>query len=161
MTTSSSRLRNSGLKDARTAAMRELAEDADAGTVGPEQVAAMQQQMQELQQQLQQAQLQLQTAPRLGARVYVDPAAVLIGDVELGDDVSLWPCTVVRGDVNCIRIGARTNVQDGAVLHAVFAEASREAARPLTRRVRLEAEAVRAVAAERDAVRRWGARRLA
>lgn len=55
--------------------------------------------------------------PRLGARVYVDPAAVLIGDVELGDDVSLWPCTVVRGDVNLIRIGARTNVQDGAVLH--------------------------------------------
>lgn len=55
--------------------------------------------------------------PRLGARVYVDPAAVLIGDVELGDDVSLWPCTVVRGDVNFIRIGARTNVQDGAVLH--------------------------------------------
>ena len=55
--------------------------------------------------------------PRLGARVYVDPAAVLIGDVELGDDVSLWPCTVTRGDVNFIRIGARTNVQDGAVLH--------------------------------------------
>jgi carbonic anhydrase/acetyltransferase-like protein (isoleucine patch superfamily) len=55
--------------------------------------------------------------PRLGARVYVDPAAVLIGDVELGDDVSLWPCTVVRGDVNFIRIGARTNIQDGAVLH--------------------------------------------
>ena len=55
--------------------------------------------------------------PRLGARVYVDPAAVLIGDVELGDDASLWPCTVVRGDVNFIRIGARTNVQDGAVLH--------------------------------------------
>lgn len=56
-------------------------------------------------------------SPRLGARVYVDPAAVLIGDVELGDDVSLWPCTVVRGDVHSIRIGARTNVQDGAVLH--------------------------------------------
>jgi carbonic anhydrase/acetyltransferase-like protein (isoleucine patch superfamily) len=55
--------------------------------------------------------------PRLGARAYVDPAAVLIGDVELGDDASLWPCTVVRGDVNFIRIGARTNVQDGAVLH--------------------------------------------
>lgn len=55
--------------------------------------------------------------PRLGARVYVDPAAVLIGDVELGDDVSLWPYTVTRGDVNYIRIGARTNVQDGAVLH--------------------------------------------
>jgi len=56
-------------------------------------------------------------APRLGARVYVDPAAVLIGDVELGDDASLWPCVVARGDVNFIRIGARTNVQDGAVLH--------------------------------------------
>ncbi len=42
---------------------------------------------------------------------------MLIGDVELGDDASLWPCTVVRGDVNFIRIGARTNIQDGAVLH--------------------------------------------
>jgi carbonic anhydrase/acetyltransferase-like protein (isoleucine patch superfamily) len=55
--------------------------------------------------------------PRLGARVYVDPAAVLIGDVELGDDASLWPGTVARGDVNWIRIGARSNIQDGAVLH--------------------------------------------
>jgi carbonic anhydrase/acetyltransferase-like protein (isoleucine patch superfamily) len=55
--------------------------------------------------------------PRLGAKVYIDPAAVLIGDVELGDDVSLWPCAVARGDVNFIRIGARTNIQDGAVLH--------------------------------------------
>lgn len=55
--------------------------------------------------------------PRLGARVYVDPAATVIGDVELGDDVSIWPCAVVRGDVEKIRIGARTNVQDGAVLH--------------------------------------------
>jgi len=56
-------------------------------------------------------------SPRLGARVYVDPAAVLIGDVELGDDASLWPCAVARGDVNAIRIGARSNIQDGAVLH--------------------------------------------
>src|SRR4051812_22342982 len=55
--------------------------------------------------------------PRLGAQVYVDPAAVLIGNVELGDDASLWPCSVVRGDVNFIRIGARSNIQDGAVLH--------------------------------------------
>lgn len=55
--------------------------------------------------------------PRLGARVYVDQAAVLIGNVELGDDASLWPYTVVRGDVNFICIGARTNIQDGAVLH--------------------------------------------
>jgi carbonic anhydrase/acetyltransferase-like protein (isoleucine patch superfamily) len=55
--------------------------------------------------------------PRLGENVYIDSAAVLIGDVELGDDASLWPCVVVRGDVNHIRIGARTNIQDGAVLH--------------------------------------------
>lgn len=55
--------------------------------------------------------------PRLGQRVYVDVGAHLIGDVELGDDVSLWPGTVVRGDVNYIRIGARTNVQDGTIIH--------------------------------------------
>jgi len=57
------------------------------------------------------------TLPTLGERVYVDPAASLIGDVVLGDDVSLWPGVVVRGDVNFIRIGARTNVQDGTVIH--------------------------------------------
>jgi carbonic anhydrase/acetyltransferase-like protein (isoleucine patch superfamily) len=55
--------------------------------------------------------------PRLGENVYIDSAAVLIGDVELADDASLWPCVVARGDVNHIRIGARTNIQDGAVLH--------------------------------------------
>ena len=55
--------------------------------------------------------------PKLGERVYIDPAAVVIGDVELGDDVSIWPTTVVRGDVNFIRIGARTNIQDGTVVH--------------------------------------------
>ena len=55
--------------------------------------------------------------PTLGERVYVDLAATCIGDVVLGDDVSLWPGTVVRGDVNFIRIGARTNVQDGTVIH--------------------------------------------
>ena len=55
--------------------------------------------------------------PKLGARAYVDPAATVIGDVELGDDVSIWPGAVVRGDVERIRIGARSNVQDGAVLH--------------------------------------------
>ena len=55
--------------------------------------------------------------PRLGERVYVDPAASVIGDVELGDDVSVWPGCVVRGDVNFIRVGARTNIQDGTVIH--------------------------------------------
>ena len=55
--------------------------------------------------------------PTLGQRAYVDPAASVIGDVELGEDASLWPGTIVRGDVNFIRIGARTNVQDGSVIH--------------------------------------------
>lgn len=55
--------------------------------------------------------------PQLGARAYIDPAASVIGDVVLGDDVSVWPQTVVRGDVNFIRIGARSNIQDGTVIH--------------------------------------------
>lgn len=55
--------------------------------------------------------------PRLGVRVWIDPAAVVIGRVEIGDDASLWPMAVARGDVNSIAIGARTNVQDGSVLH--------------------------------------------
>jgi carbonic anhydrase/acetyltransferase-like protein (isoleucine patch superfamily) len=49
--------------------------------------------------------------------VYVDPAATVIGKVTLGDDVSIWPGAVLRGDVNSIEVGARSNVQDGAVLH--------------------------------------------
>src|SRR5690606_9744608 len=57
------------------------------------------------------------TLPKLGERVYVDPAAVLIGDVGIGDDCSIWPGTVVRGDVNFVRIGARCNLQDGTILH--------------------------------------------
>ncbi|MDR2872175.1 MAG: gamma carbonic anhydrase family protein [Xanthomonadaceae bacterium] len=59
----------------------------------------------------------LNTFPVLGQRVYVDMAATVIGDVVLGDDVSIWPNTVVRGDVNHIRIGARSNVQDGTIIH--------------------------------------------
>lgn len=55
--------------------------------------------------------------PRLGARVYVDESAQLIGDVVLGDDASVWPLAVIRGDVNRIRIGARSNVQDNSCLH--------------------------------------------
>lgn len=63
----------------------------------------------------------LEHSPRLGARVYVDPAALVIGEVELGDDVSLWPGTIVRGDVNHVRIGARSNIQDGCVVHVSHA----------------------------------------
>jgi carbonic anhydrase/acetyltransferase-like protein (isoleucine patch superfamily) len=55
--------------------------------------------------------------PTLGARAWVDPAATVIGDVVIGDDSSLWPQVVVRGDVNFVRIGARSNLQDGTVVH--------------------------------------------
>jgi gamma-carbonic anhydrase len=55
--------------------------------------------------------------PRLGARVFLAPGAYVTGDVEAGDDVSFWFHTVARGDVNWIRVGAGTNVQDGSVLH--------------------------------------------
>lgn len=58
-----------------------------------------------------------QHAPTVGKRVYIDESAVVIGAVELGDDVSIWPTAVVRGDVEKITIGKHTNVQDGAVLH--------------------------------------------
>ncbi len=59
--------------------------------------------------------------PRLGERVYVDAAATVIGRVALGDDVSVWPGAVVRGDVADISVGAGSNVQDGAVLHVSHA----------------------------------------
>lgn len=59
--------------------------------------------------------------PSLGQRVLIDPSAVVLGDVELGDDVSVWPQAVIRGDMHRIRIGARTSVQDGSVLHITHA----------------------------------------
>ena len=55
--------------------------------------------------------------PELGSRVYIDESARLIGRVQCGDDVSFWPMAVARGDVNEITIGARSNIQDGSVLH--------------------------------------------
>ena len=59
----------------------------------------------------------LGVTPVLGERVMIDPSAVVMGDVALGDDVSVWPHAAMRGDVQVIRIGARTNIQDGTVLH--------------------------------------------
>ena len=56
-------------------------------------------------------------SPQVGARVFIDEKASVSGSVVLGDDVSVWPMVVIRGDVNHIRIGARSNIQDGAVLH--------------------------------------------
>lgn len=55
--------------------------------------------------------------PRLARGVYVDPGAHVIGDVEIDEDASVWPAAVVRGDVHFIRIGARSSIQDGAILH--------------------------------------------
>jgi carbonic anhydrase/acetyltransferase-like protein (isoleucine patch superfamily) len=55
--------------------------------------------------------------PVIGQRAYIDEAAVVIGQVTLGDDASLWPFAVARGDVNSISIGARSNIQDASVLH--------------------------------------------
>ncbi len=56
-------------------------------------------------------------SPELGKQVYVDESAAVIGDVVLGDNCSVWPMAVIRGDVNTIRIGQRSNIQDGSVVH--------------------------------------------
>ena len=55
--------------------------------------------------------------PEVGERVWIDPAATVIGRVRLGDDVSIWPRAVLRGDVHRIQIGARSNIQDGSIAH--------------------------------------------
>jgi len=57
--------------------------------------------------------------PQIAASAYLDRASVIIGDVVIGEDCSIWPSVVVRGDVNYIRIGARTNIQDGSILHVM------------------------------------------
>ena len=57
--------------------------------------------------------------PQIAASAYIDPAAVVIGDVVIGEDSSVWPCAVVRGDVHYVRIGARTNIQDGSICHVM------------------------------------------
>ncbi len=59
--------------------------------------------------------------PILGEAVFIDDSAVVIGDVTIGNDVSIWPMTVIRGDVESITIGEGTNVQDGSVLHVSHA----------------------------------------
>ncbi|CAI8165360.1 MAG: Carnitine operon protein CaiE [Pseudidiomarina mangrovi] len=69
--------------------------------------------------------------PQLGEHVYVDRSAVLIGDVKLADHVSIWPLVSARGDVNFIRIGARTNIQDNCVLHVSRASSGKPEGEPL------------------------------
>lgn len=58
-----------------------------------------------------------QHSPILGNRVYIDDSACLTGEIQIGEDSSIWPLVAARGDVNTITIGQRTNVQDGTVLH--------------------------------------------
>ena len=72
-----------------------------------------------------------QFTPRLAARVYVDPQASVIGQVTLAEDVSVWPMTVLRGDVSTITVGARTNLQDGSILHVNGPTADRPNGWPL------------------------------
>jgi len=55
--------------------------------------------------------------PEVGQRVMVDATSVVVGDVRIADDVGIWPLVVIRGDVNYVQIGARSNIQDGSVLH--------------------------------------------
>lgn len=70
--------------------------------------------------------------PSLGQAVYLDVSAVVIGNVSLADDVSIWPMAVVRGDVESISIGQGTNVQDGSVLHVSHASPYALKSQPLS-----------------------------
>jgi len=56
-------------------------------------------------------------APQIASSAYVDETALVIGNVEIGEDASVWPMCVVRGDIHQIHIGNSTNIQDGSVLH--------------------------------------------
>jgi carbonic anhydrase/acetyltransferase-like protein (isoleucine patch superfamily) len=58
--------------------------------------------------------------PRVHPTAFIDDSAQVIGDVEIGEDSSVWMCVAVRGDVNWIRIGRRTNIQDGSVVHGML-----------------------------------------
>jgi carbonic anhydrase/acetyltransferase-like protein (isoleucine patch superfamily) len=62
-----------------------------------------------------------QFTPLLGSRAFVDASAVVLGDVEIGADSSVWPLVVIRGDMHSIRIGERSSIQDGSVLHITHA----------------------------------------
>ena len=56
-------------------------------------------------------------SPRIAASSYIDPSAQVIGDVEIGERSSVWPNVTIRGDVNAIRIGVESNIQDNSVIH--------------------------------------------
>lgn len=70
-------------------------------------------------------------APTIGKSVYIDTSSVLVGDITIGDDSSVWPFVAARGDVNHIVIGERTNIQDGSVLHVTHKNAENPNGYPL------------------------------
>lgn len=59
--------------------------------------------------------------PKIGDRVFIDQSAVIIGDVSIADDSSIWPLVVIRGDMHSISIGARSSIQDGCICHITHA----------------------------------------
>jgi len=69
--------------------------------------------------------------PKLGDGVFVHPSATIIGDVEIDESASIWPGVVIRGDVNRIRIGACSNIQDSSVLHVTHQSKHNPAGAPL------------------------------
>lgn len=74
----------------------------------------------------------LDSFPQIADGCYIDEAAVIIGDVVVGGRSSVWPCAVIRGDVNSVRIGKRSNIQDGAVLHVSHKTEAKPEGSPLT-----------------------------
>ncbi len=73
----------------------------------------------------------LHYSPQIGQRVMIDPSSVVIGNVDLADDVSVWPLVAIRGDVNAVKIGARSNIQDGSILHVTHQSDYNPAGYPL------------------------------
>ena len=71
-------------------------------------------------------------APVIGKEVWIDPTALVIGDVVIGDHCSVWPMTVIRGDIHTIRIGSRSSIQDNSVLHVTHAGPYNPDGYPLT-----------------------------
>ncbi|MCP4985920.1 MAG: gamma carbonic anhydrase family protein [Colwellia sp.] len=72
------------------------------------------------------------TSPSIAADNYIDSSAILVGDITLAQGVSIWPLVAARGDVNTISIGARTNIQDGSVLHVTRKSEKNPNGNPLT-----------------------------
>lgn len=72
-----------------------------------------------------------ETFPTVGQKVMVDNSSIIIGDVRIADDVSIWPLVAIRGDVNYVAIGTRSNIQDGSVLHVTHKSSANPSGFPL------------------------------